>query len=107
MELPKFPSYLSMNENNNFLSKRNLVSFLLVGIGLLVIPFSVKMVQQQQLLKSKAAGDEVTFSGPNIEDCDAPGGKCATSDTIQVELRSPFGPPAGTPEPSASPTQTP
>lgn len=79
---------------NKLLTRKNIITFLLVGIMLLVIPVGVQLIQQQQTLKSKAASEaSINFSGEGVE-CDEAGNCTTTSDTIQIELNSPFGPPA-------------
>lgn len=85
---------------NNRLSKKNIVTFLVVGILFLSIPFAVKLVQQQQTIRSRAGSDPVTFSGPGVK---CTGDECTTtSSEIKVELLSPFGNAAGIPESEAS-----
>lgn len=42
------------------LGKRNIIALLLVGIGLLSVPLGVDLVQQQQTLRSQAAGTPLT-----------------------------------------------
>ena len=81
-------------------SKKSIITFLMIGIVLLAIPFSVKYLQQTNILKTRATGDEITFvAGDNIN-CDG-SGKCKTAETtVQVLLKSPLGPPA---TPSAAP----
>lgn len=61
---------------------------------MLAIPLGVRLIQQQQKLKSKAAGDPITFSGPSVSR-DASGQFITTDPNVQVELRSPLGPPLG------------
>lgn len=76
-------------------SRKNLISLLLVGIALFVIPFGVKLVSQQQIFKSRAAEPgEVKFIKGEGVDCDDQGKCVTTGNTVQLELRSPFGPPA-------------
>ncbi len=44
------------------LSRKNLISILILAILVLAIPIGIKMVQTQQTLKSKAAtGNEIKF----------------------------------------------
>ena len=97
-------------------SKKSIITFLMIGIVLLAIPFSVKYLQQTNILKTRATGDEITFvAGDNIN-CDG-SGKCKTAETtVQVLLKSPLGPPAtpsatpsvtSTPTPSVAPSPTP
>lgn len=99
---------LTLTENK-ILSKKNITTFLIIGILVLVIPFTVKLVERQQTLKSRAAGENaITFvPGDNIE-CDASGNCTTTDSTVELELKSPIGPP-GTivPTPTTGPTNTP
>ncbi|MFH0937267.1 MAG: hypothetical protein V1808_03155 [Candidatus Daviesbacteria bacterium] len=96
MKLPDFRSFLSPaleGSEDKLWSKKNIITFLLVGIGLLVIPFGVKLAEQQTFLRIRAAGNEITFSGDTVK-CDASGNNCTTSsEEVLVELRSPLGPP--------------
>lgn len=76
------------------LTKKNIISFLVIAILLLAIPFTMKLIQQRQNLQSKAStADPINFTGPNVSQ-DANGGLVTTDATVQVELRSPLGPPA-------------
>lgn len=80
------PNYSQVE--NKFLSKKNIIAILVVGILFLSIPFAVKMVQQQQTIRSKAsATDVINFTGSGVN-CDKD--PCTTtSKTIQIELRPP------------------
>lgn len=80
-------------DSKGLLTKKNIITFLVVILLLLAIPITVKLVQQQQQIKSKAAGDPITFTGPNISK-DSSGQYVTTDPTVQVELNSPLGPPA-------------
>ena len=74
-------------------SKKNLVNLLLLAIMVLALPLGVNLVRQQQLLKSRAAGDPIKFTGANVE---KRGDKwVAKSPQITVELISSLGPSAG------------
>lgn len=109
MEMPEFsnplPDHLDFSESKLF-SKKNVMTFLVIAIGLLVIPFSVKMLEQVNIIQIKATGDEISFvEGENI-DCTT-GNTCKAIGTrFQVLLKSPLGPP-GTPVPTQPPTSTP
>lgn len=81
---------------------------LVIGIAVLVIPAAYRLLQTNQIFRSRAAGEVVTFVGNNISK-DAEGNITTSSDTVGIELRSPLGPPASitvTPTPSGS-TQAP
>lgn len=43
------------------LTRRNIISGLVVGILLLIIPFGVKLVQEKQIFKSKASSSPIQF----------------------------------------------
>lgn len=73
--------------NTSILNKKNIITLLIVGIMLLVIPAGVRLMSEQQLFKSKAAADPITFTGPNVSSDK----KTTTSTTVTVELRSPLG----------------
>lgn len=76
-----------------FLTKKNIITLLLVLIMLLVIPAGVKLATQQQVLKSRAAeGEEITFTGPNVSEDKT----TTTSPEVEVELRSPWSLDSGT-----------
>ncbi len=82
---------------NKLFSKKNIISYLLLAILIVAIPVGIRLVQQQQILKSRAAGEApITFkspSGTNVVDCSK--GECVTtSSTIDIEVFSPLGAPA-------------
>lgn len=84
--------------NNRLLNKKNIITLLIVGIMLLVIPAGVRLISEQQVLKSRAAVDPLTFTGPDVSV-----DKTTTSNTtVSVELRSPLGPPV--PNDTVTPT---
>lgn len=43
------------------LTRKNIISGLVVGILLLIIPFAVKLVQEKQIFKSKASSNPIQF----------------------------------------------
>jgi len=91
---------ISRFSDSNLFSKKNIISFLVIGILMLAIPVGVQLVQKQQALKSKAAGDPINLVGPNVK-CSQGTNECVVTDkSFEVELRSPYGPPlAATPTP--------
>lgn len=90
-----------MNESENQLfTKKNIITFLLLGILVLAIPIAVILVQKQQELRSRAAGEVVTFSGDGVA-CDSSGCK-TNSSTVDITFNSPYGA-FGTPAPTATP----
>lgn len=87
---------LSLSDNNLF-SKKNIITYLILAIIILGIPIGVKLVQQQTQLRSKAAGDEIKFSGDGVK-CDPNAasnevGCSTTNPTVRVQITSPFGAP--------------
>lgn len=73
------------------ITKKNLISLLLLAILIVGIPLGVRLAQNQQQLKSRAAGDPIKFSGTGV-DCSKQ--QCTTtSPTIDIEFVSPLGPP--------------
>lgn len=96
-------------QTKQFFTKKNIISFLVIGILLLSIPFGVRLALEQTQLRSRAAGNEITFVTGDTVACTTTNGKetcTTTSDTVPVELRSPFGPP-GSPIATPTPTGTP
>lgn len=79
-----------MEETNNTLfTKKNILTLLIIFIALLIIPVGVKLVQEQQQLKSRAGGAAtINFTGSNV-DSDK---KTTTSPDVEVELRAPWPP---------------
>ncbi len=77
---------------NKLFSKKNIISYLLLAILIVAIPVGLKLGQQQQILKSRAAGEPpIVFKGTGV-DCSK--GECVTtSATIDVEVFSPLGSP--------------
>lgn len=81
------------NTQNSLFSKRNIITYLLLAVIALAIPVGIRLVQTQQLLKSKAAtGNEVTFPGLKQDST----GNYVTTDPqkVDIKLESPLGPPA-------------
>lgn len=74
---------------DGLLSKKNLITYLVLAIIVLAIPLSLRLLQTRIQFFPKAAGDEVTC--PNLQ---TQGENCI-SKTSNVELRinSPWGPP--------------
>lgn len=73
-------------------SKKNIITFLLIGILLAAIPVAVRLAQQQQQLKSRAGGGpDVTFVTNDKVKVDSGGNFTTTTPDIQVQVTSPFG----------------
>lgn len=77
------------SSDNKLLSKKNLISYLILAIIILAIPLLVSLVQRQTQLKPKAAANEVTF--PELSQ-DASGNFVSKSPRVKIQLSSPFGP---------------
>lgn len=76
----------------NLFSKRNIISFLVIGIMLAAIPVAVRLVKEQQQLKSKAASTAgIIFTGDKVKQ-DSSGNYTTTSPDLQIKVTSPFGP---------------
>jgi len=73
-------------------SKKNIITFLIIGILLASIPVGVRLAQEQQQLKSKAAALNVSFPTSNSLKQDNSGNFTTTSPEIQIRVASPFGP---------------
>lgn len=72
----------------HFKDKKNVITYLILAILVLAIPLSVRLVQTQQQLTTKAAKDEITCPEAKLE-----GGVCVTkTPEIKLKLDSPFGP---------------
>lgn len=74
-------------------SKKNIITMLVIGIAVLIIPAAYRLLQEAQIFQSRAAGEVVTFVGDNISK-DSAGNITTTTSTVGIELRSPLGPPA-------------
>lgn len=82
-----------------FLTKKYLSTFLLLGIFALAIPLTVNLLKQQQLLRSRAAEEPpIVYKGESVKvntslPVTDPAYYTTTDPTVQVELRSPLGDP--------------
>ncbi len=80
--------------SDKLLSKKNLIPFLVLLILIIAIPLALRLVQTQQILKSKAAGEAITFTSsstaPNTVNCTQT--VCTTtSPTFDIQVVSPLG----------------
>lgn len=76
-----------MNSNSVF-TKNNLITLLFLAILILAIPLGVKLAQQTQIFKPKAASLPIQFSGTGV---DCTGATCTTTSTnVNVILNSCF-----------------
>jgi hypothetical protein len=89
-----------MDEIKDFIKeKRNVINILVLAILVLALPLGVKLAQNTQILRSRAAGDPIQFIGGNIINLD--GGKKAfklNSDgkaIVGLNLVSQMGAPRG------------
>lgn len=85
-----------------FRSKKNLANLLVLGILILALPLTVNSLRYQQIIRSQAAAEPITFTGPNVEQRNNKW--FALRPQISLEISSPLGPPGspGTPSPSPS-----
>ena len=78
-----------------FLNKKNLSSLLVLAILVLAIPVGLQYLRQTQVLKSKAAGGQVLFVSPGIDNSrTAPNGSpvtVAVDQTVGLNLGLPNG----------------
>lgn len=83
---------MDYSSSDNLFSKKNIITYLILAIIVLAIPVAVKLVQNQQILRSQAAlQPPITFPDLKREQQGIP---ITTSPNIKVQLISPFGPPA-------------
>lgn len=81
-----------MNSSSIF-TKTNLVTLLFLAILILAIPLGVKLAQESQILKSRAASTPITFGGTGV---DCSGATCTTtSPNFNIILNSCWEDPAG------------
>lgn len=74
---------------DGLLSKKNLITYLVLAIIVLAIPLSLKLLQTRIQFFPKAAGDEVTC--PNLQ---SQGDTCVSkTNSVELRLNSPWGPP--------------
>ncbi|MFA5933361.1 MAG: hypothetical protein WCV81_03825 [Microgenomates group bacterium] len=98
-----------MNDSiKSFLTRRNIIAAVVLILVVVAVPLSVYLVQQQQRLRSRAAGEAITFGGTGVT-CDTSGCR-TTSPNVDIAFHSPFGPygePGSvTPTATANPTTT-
>lgn len=96
---------LKVVENSELFTRRNLIALVLLAVLLLIIPFGVNLVREQQILRSRASVDGI------VEFKNGNGSAITETENslplvhergIQVVLQDPRGP-----APSASPSFTP
>lgn len=74
-------------------NKKNLVNLLILGVLVLGLPIGIKIIQEQQILRSRAAGDPIVFKGANVAFRNNEW--VALKPQISLELLSPFETAAG------------
>lgn len=86
----------------DLINRKNLIQLLLLAILIVAIPLAVKLVQTQQIFKSRAAfctgANCIQFSGTGVN-CPSVA-NCVTTNpagTVDLNLTSPLGPPQGVP----------
>lgn len=79
----------------DFLSKKNIINLLLLGIMVLAIPLTIKLVRQQQILFSRAQAAKVDFltRAEGGTDCviNRGGNKAAVCNDLRIRFTSPTG----------------
>ncbi len=93
-------------------TKKNIISLLVLAVLALAIPLGIRLVRNQQILRSLASGERIAFMAPNVENRTGPNGpvQVATAPHIGVLLTPPWGngsSPVPTVAPSIAPTPTP
>ncbi|MDP3758666.1 MAG: hypothetical protein Q8Q86_03010, partial [Candidatus Daviesbacteria bacterium] len=82
-----------MGDIKEFFKARKLVSIITLVILILGIPLGVLLIRQQQIFKSRAAGEPITFvSGGSVSQNN--GTWVTTSPQIAIKVSSALGPPA-------------
>lgn len=83
--------YEFINQEKKLLTKKNIVTFLILAILMAGIPLGVKLVQEQQIFRPRAAAEPVKFSGVGVTCTNT---TCTTtSPTFDIDITSPAGPP--------------
>lgn len=90
-----------------FKTKKNLTSLLLLGIIILGLPIGIRLLKQQQILKSRAQREDPIVFVPSETLFQQTDGKWVTTrSNISFKITSPFGPQGGV-SPTPAPTATP
>ncbi|MDO8429110.1 MAG: hypothetical protein Q7S88_00590, partial [Candidatus Daviesbacteria bacterium] len=100
-----------MNLDSGLLTKKNIIILLGSLFFLAAIVFTLFLLRQTQIFRSRADAGQITFSGPSVK-CNPDSTesvKCSTdSATVQIGLNSPWGyAPVGFVFPTQVPTQAP
>lgn len=99
----------NLRNSEFFRNKKNII---ILAVLLLALPVGIFLITQQQIFKSRASGERIEFSGPNVETRE--GRKVATKPEVTLKLNTTLSqeaPPPPTPSPSpptppAPPTPT-
>jgi len=80
--------------DSSLLNRKNIITFLIISILLLAIPLGLKLLQEQQKLRSRAEGGPIAFQGINVSEIN--GRQVFKLDdqgqpTVGLTLTSPFG----------------
>ncbi|MBI2196785.1 hypothetical protein HYU45_04225 [Candidatus Daviesbacteria bacterium] len=83
-----------------FKQKKTLITLLILGILILAVPLGINLIKQQQIFKSRAAGEPIVIQETkDVFQKTKPDGTLewvARKDAkISIELTSPLGPPKG------------
>lgn len=71
------------------MARKDIISFIVLGLLIIAIPIGIKLLQNQQILKSKAATEKIIFSGTGVN---CSGTTCTTtSPTIDIGVSSTLG----------------
>ncbi|MCR4306262.1 MAG: hypothetical protein NUV73_04230 [Candidatus Daviesbacteria bacterium] len=82
-----------------FKKKNNLITLLILGILILAVPIGINLIKNQQIFKSRAAGEPIVIKETlGVFQRTKPGGGlewvAKNNAKISIELTSPLGPPA-------------
>src|SRR3990167_2791342 len=92
-----------------FKSKKVLINLLVLGILVLALPLGIKLIREQQIIKSRATEQPPVKFIEGENTFQRNGQWMATRPQVTLELTSPLGPPepAATATPTPGPTATP
>ena len=75
-------------DQQNLLSKKNIILFFTLLVIIISIPVGVYLIQRQQQLKSKAQVEPIIFQGTDVDCANI---ECTTSSTtVDVKITAPF-----------------
>lgn len=89
----KLPTLNFSGDDNTLLTKRNIIALVVLVVLAVAIPIGLRLVQQQQQLRSRASVGSTTGGVQFVQDtntsCDADRNCTTTSDTVQIQLNPP------------------